>query len=226
MPTPERESYQEHNTRAAEIVRMLMLMDEEHMPLPEAVSPGELLARVLEKLGQAAFVVSSIYDDMPSGSRSEGSTDEREPGPLNACAYFGHVAVSALGAIARVHPQLAGDPLSAVKDHLLDALDEDVAEWVEDNHETYESAEPDFWVRGVVALLVGAAGAVRDVSQVSTAAPGGLGLDEEALSSHEDDLPMETETDEAFADSLMDAARMAAVACQWFEEMHLEQEAP
>ena len=49
---------EDFETQAAGWVHMLLLLEEEQRPLPEDPSPAMLVARVTERLGQAAIAVT------------------------------------------------------------------------------------------------------------------------------------------------------------------------
>ena len=53
-----REIAEDFETQAAGWVHMLLLLEEEQRPLPEDPSPAMLVARVTERLGQAAIAAT------------------------------------------------------------------------------------------------------------------------------------------------------------------------
>jgi hypothetical protein len=149
-----REIAEEFQTQAAGWVHMLLLLEEEQRPLPEHPSPAMLVARVTERLGQAAMAVAQVEQDEPP----ENSLMQVGVFLLGAAAF-------ALTAIAHMVPEAVATAPTALKDSLVEHLDGEVAEALTaDKMRTASTGE---LVRVTLALLVGACQCVAELEGVS-----------------------------------------------------------
>ncbi len=201
-------------SRAGEVAWRGSLLFEEHRPWAADAPPAALLAGVLAELAQAAAALGRLEPELPLEGLLEGGP---EPGleaggeqvdPLMALGVcFSRLAISAVGAAARLHPAAGERPLVEVKDLLLAALDGDAAAWRRELPAgKWAELGPGFWLRGVTSLLYGAAEPVA----VAHACGCGAAGDFEDLG--EDELLA------AAAAGLAQAATMAALAAEWCEE--------
>jgi hypothetical protein len=188
----------ERRTRGVEVLDQILPHSEEHVPIPGRASVAGLVASVFAELTQTAAAV---------GALDRGLAKE----PLHAGVCFARVALAAVTAIPRIHPDLKDDSPIRAKDKLLDLVDEDVDKWIDESG-LWETACPAFWLQATAALLYGAADGVIALQGWGD----GSGDDEGRLLEGE---PSETcEISEAISDSLLQVAEMATAATQWFEQ--------
>jgi len=212
-------------------IEHLIPLDEEQNPVPVNPSPGMLVARVAERLAQAAMAITEYGDD--------DDDDEETPNLMQIGVYFVGAAAFAINGIPHVHSDAtAADPI-AVKRVLIRKFDQHVDEMLSgDNRFTYEE-DPDLWLRGALSLLTGACQAVCELESLSPEDDAWLmsfGDDDdedwsvEDIEDWDDDLDLERDDEKvselraAIADSLFQAAIVAAAAGQWFVDKHEEAE--
>ena len=185
--------------------------EEEHFAIVDEPSASALLARVTKALAEAAFSESLVVGEVESAD----SDDDDDECCRRATVYYVHVALAAISAAARMHPDVADLPLPRAKGHLLEWLDDEAADWIE-AREDWDELGPGYFIRAVTALLMGAAEAACELDCLYQAS-----LDE--LDVHEfnfdDDEPGEEESAAVrFGDSLFQAATVAVAAADWFHE--------
>jgi hypothetical protein len=165
---------EEFETRAAGLVHMLLVMEEEQRPLPEDPSPAMLLARVTERLGQAALAAM--------GTEGENADESL----LQTGVFLLGTSAFAITAIAHI---VEGEPgPTEIKDKLLSHLDEEVAEAI--TAEKMESGSAGEFVGATLASLVGACQCVAELE----------GVNDLVLDESEDDADQDEETiDEVLA---------------------------
>ena len=105
---------EQFDTRAAGLVHKLLLMEEEQQPLPDDPSPGMLVARVTERLGQAAVSAMGVDDE------------NRNERLLMTGVFLLGASAFALTAIAHIADTDA--PPTELKNKLLTHLDEELPE--------------------------------------------------------------------------------------------------
>src|SRR4051812_14232417 len=111
-----REVAEQFETSAAGWVHMLLLLEEEQRPLPEDPSPAMLVARVTERLGQAA--VAAMDEDAETPAEQQ----------LQVGVFLLGAAAFALTAIAHIVQEPEGMARTAIKDSLLLHMDEEVVD--------------------------------------------------------------------------------------------------
>lgn len=212
-----REVAEEFETRAAGWVHMLLLLEEEQRPLPEDPSPAMLVARVTERLGQAAIAVPQSEEDEPP-----------EYSLMQVGVFLLGAAAFALTAIT--HMVLGPNEMAptAIKDSLLEYLDHEVVEAL--TAEKMKTASAGELVQVTLALLVGACQCVAELEGVSAfpeedsdedAAEHTLDellakieLASDAEAGDDEDDEWETSVFDQMFDSLGETATMAAAAGQ------------
>ncbi len=224
MSTPTTEEYR---TRAAEWVDTIILHEEELHPLPENPSPGMLVARVEERLQQAAFALRKCQGDHIEVADEQWNESDSD-GMLRIGVYFVGAAAFAITAISRLHPDVVDSPAITVKDSLLAELDDDVADWIDEHQDLYESASCDLWLKLVLSNLIGASQGVCELEGMKPLVP--LDAQDEDDGDYESVDELEEEDEDSYddrealhaqvADSLLETAATAAAAGQWFIEFH------
>ena len=199
-----RETYE---TPALRLVAHSLLYTEEFTPTDEP-SPAALVARVWAELSQLSTEFTIWLEDMPApedlSDEERAQRDEVDEGRLST--RFAVVAAFALGASARTAPD--ADPVSpiATKEQRLRDADRDVSHWIEEHAELWDELDPEFWLRGTISLLFGAATGVANLGGV------------QAPAYEESDCWEAEEWSALITGSLYQAGTFAATAAQWFEE--------
>lgn len=221
----ERET-EERKTQVGGALDYIIPFDEEQNPLPDDPSPAMLVARVTERLAQAAFTLMTWQNDW---ELEDADDDEYMPevSLFQVAVFFIGAAVFAITAIPHILPDSGDMSATELKDHLLDELDEGVAEYIEDEESQYYEADLDTWLKVTLSLLIGATHSVCGLEGV-TFPRGDQDANEctdvgEMLAAIEasevEDLDEDELLDNA-AESLMSVAVMAATAGEWFLEQH------
>ena len=184
--------------------------EEEHFTVVDEPTASALLARVMKALAEAAFAESMFV-----GEVGEDDEDAHEDHCQRATVYYLHVALAAISAAARVHPDVAELPLPRAKEHLLEWLDEEAADWIEAQEESDELG-PGYFIRAVAALLLGAAEAASELDCLYEPSLDLPGLDECTADDEESDE--EEPVAVRFGESLFQAATVAVAAADWYHE--------
>ena len=217
-------------TEIGEHIEHLVPHDEEQNPTPWCPSPGMLVARVTERLAQAAFGIKLYYD-------VEGE-EEREK-LFEICVFFIGAAAIAINVIPHIHPDADEAEPTEFKDVLVTELDKRLSEMIDESPELFEDNGPDEWLRFVLSLMTGACQSVCEVEHLIRPVVGarewedddddpvaryyGLDDDEDDDEDEEEDEGERERIDElrtAIADSLFATAVTAAAAGQWFLDQH------
>ncbi|MFN8161708.1 MAG: hypothetical protein U0R52_11775 [Solirubrobacterales bacterium] len=192
--TPAREDLA---TRGANLVQTLLVQTEERQPQDPDAAPATLVARVFAELAQTAAAL--------------GEFAPGESGSILCAGWFASTSAFALSAIARIHPELRDESPATAKNLLIAGLDEDLAQWLEED-ERRQDLTPEGWLRATTALLFGAANGVVVLEGLRWEPADGP--DEERYW----DTPEGQSTEEAISDALLQAAVAAAAAAQWCAE--------
>jgi hypothetical protein len=144
-------------TRAAGWIHGVILLEEERRPMPPDPSPGMLLARVTERLTQAAVAIKE-----PGVEAENRELDEL----LEIAVYLLGAAAFAITAVSHLRPERGEMPPTAIKDAMLEQLDQDIAGTMESECDYLETGSPDSFVRLTLALLAGACQCVAELEDV------------------------------------------------------------
>jgi hypothetical protein len=203
----------EFQTRGAEIVRLVLPLEEEQLVIDPDDGLGLRLAHVVQRVA----LVADVVDDFVR--KGNGEDPERA---LRATAFFAKLAVAAMLAGFSIDPGQIDGSVVDLKERLFEGLDEDVLEW-RSNSTLYEDADADYWVRAVTTCLCAPGQAVQMW-------PG----DEYEDVDDDEDLDVQSGDDEdevepptvenTFSDWLIHIAIVSANAAEWFEELSIELE--
>lgn len=216
-------------TEIGEHIERLVPYDEEQNPTPWCPSPGMLVARVTERLAQAAFGIKLYYD-------VEG--EEERDKLFEICVFFIGAAAIAINVIPHIHPDADEAEPTEFKDVLVTELDKRLSEMIDESPQLFEDNGPDEWLRFVLSLMTGACQSVCEVEHAIRPVVGArewddddddgpitryYGLDEDDDEEEDEDEAEREEIDKlrtAIADSLFATAVTAAAAGQWFLDQH------
>lgn len=174
-----------------------MVIIEEHEPLPEGPSVGALVARVQLAIARTAAV-------MDIRIRGLDTPDTEEDTDYRLIGLFADIAATAITAMAHLS-MTAGLTILELKMEMLTGLDSDAKQWLIEEEEDFGEYDPEFFLRAVTALTVGAAEGLLRWELWSAEDP----CDED------DD---EVEPDDQIAESLAHVALMATLGAQWLDE--------
>ncbi len=212
-------------TEIGEHIERLVPHDEEQNPTPWCPSPGMLVARVTERLAQAAFGIKLYYD-------VEG--DEERDKLFEIGVFFIGAAAIAINVIAHIHPDADEAEPTQFKDVLVTELDKRLSEMIDESPELFEDNGPDEWLRVVLSLMTGACQSVCEVEHLIRPVVGAREWEDDdddpiaRYYGHDDDEDDDEDEDDeaereridelrtAIADSLFATAVTAAAAGQWF----------
>jgi hypothetical protein len=152
------------DTRAADLIHRVFLVEEEYRPLPPDPSPAMLVARVSERLSLAAAAVG-------------------EGDPYDVVAYLLGAAGFALTAITCIDPDQDAMSVTEQKDLLLGALDEDVLDMLETACDVLNSRSLDELLRMPLCAMTDAYQCVAELEGVNA-----LCLDGEDWEEEEDEV--------------------------------------
>ena len=211
----------EYETRGVEMMARLTPHYEEQCALADDPSASALLARVMEELAEAAFCHSAVEGHFGYVSPAADDDPEYESdfdhSDLQVAVRFLRVALAAVNAAARIHPDVARDPIHEAKAYLLEGLDNDASDWI-DTCEAWDDLPAAYFISAVTALVKGAAGAACELDGLYPVVS-----DELELVEVDGDDEEEPDPAVRFGDSLFQAAAMAVAAAQWFEERHVDE---